>query len=213
MSRESPEGIGALKALKFANSPAHPALAHLRRASTLSCPPTPAYFKKFPAGLLGIPIAPNYESGGQEFESLRARHKLNVLRKISVKVNLPCRMKKSAWHLHGSAQIGRNSANIGLGVSGYEGERDPSYRVVLQNEGGDFELGAAWRKTSDPGVAYLSVMLDDAVFPGRCDAALFPMPIERQRDLCGSGLSQCRLQCRVRKEEQASQLPRRAPAV
>jgi uncharacterized protein (DUF736 family) len=54
-----------------------------------------------------------------------------------------------------------------------KGEREPSYRVVLQNEGGDFELGAAWRKTSDRGVAYLSVVLDDPAFPGRCDAALF----------------------------------------
>ena len=53
-----------------------------------------------------------------------------------------------------------------------KGEREPSYRVVLQNEDGDFELGAAWRKTSDRGVAYLSVMLDDPAFPARCGAAL-----------------------------------------
>lgn len=63
--------------------------------------------------------------------------------------------------------------------SGMNGEREPAYRVVLQTQAGDFELGAAWRKTSDRGAPYLSITLDDPAFPARCDAALFTDAGER----------------------------------
>jgi hypothetical protein len=46
---------------------------------------TAAWLREAPQGDLGAFIstgAPNYESGGQEFESLRARHNLNVFWKI-----------------------------------------------------------------------------------------------------------------------------------
>ena len=43
----------------------------------------------------------DYESWDQEFESLRARHNFNISGRFPTSDKVPCRMKKSAWHLHG----------------------------------------------------------------------------------------------------------------
>lgn len=42
-----------------------------------------------------------------------------------------------------------------------EGEKAPDFRVYA----GLYELGAAWRQTAKNGQAYLSVKLDDPLFP------------------------------------------------
>ena len=44
---------------------------------------------------------------------------------------------------------------------------------------GEVELGTAWRKTSERGSPYLSIVLDDPAFPARRDAALFTNAEER----------------------------------
>lgn len=73
--------------------------------------------------------------------------------------------------------------NVTIQPSGMTGEREPAYRVVIASEAGEVELGAAWRKTSDRGVRYLSIVLDDPAFPARCDAALFMNAEERTAQL------------------------------
>ena len=47
-------------------------------------------------------------------------------------------------------------------------DKAPDYRVTA----GDMEIGAAWKKTSDGGNAYLSVRLDDPALPAPIDCAM-----------------------------------------
>jgi uncharacterized protein (DUF736 family) len=54
------------------------------------------------------------------------------------------------------------------------GDREPDYRIVQEREGGVVELGAAWKRSSEKGRSFLSVMLDDPALPGALNAALFP---------------------------------------
>lgn len=53
------------------------------------------------------------------------------------------------------------------------GERGPDYRVFAETEGGTVELGAAWRRQSEKGHSFLSVMLDDPAFGQPVNVALF----------------------------------------
>lgn len=53
-------------------------------------------------------------------------------------------------------------------------DREPDYRVVQQAEGGAVELGAAWRRRTDRGLDYLSVLLDDPTLSQPLSVALFP---------------------------------------
>jgi len=48
------------------------------------------------------------------------------------------------------------------------GENGPSYRILR----GDFEFGAAWKRTSKDGKPYLSVKLDSPLLPAPINAAL-----------------------------------------
>lgn len=52
-------------------------------------------------------------------------------------------------------------------------EREPDYRVVEVTDAGSVELGAAWRKRTERGRDYLSVLLDDPVLHQPMSAALF----------------------------------------
>lgn len=52
-------------------------------------------------------------------------------------------------------------------------EREPDYRVVEVTETGSVELGAAWRKRTERGRDYLSVLLDDPALNRPLSAALF----------------------------------------
>jgi len=45
--------------------------------------------------------------------------------------------------------------------------------VLVVTDDDAFEIGAAWKKTSERGSPYLSVVLDDPAFSARLDAALF----------------------------------------
>lgn len=44
-------------------------------------------------------------------------------------------------------------------------DREPDYRIVQHADGGSVELGAAWRRRTDKGQDYLSVLLDDPTLP------------------------------------------------
>ena len=46
-------------------------------------------------------------------------------------------------------------------VKGDKGRQQPNYRIVSPAEGGDVELGAAWKKHTDEGEKYLSITLSD----------------------------------------------------
>jgi uncharacterized protein (DUF736 family) len=57
-----------------------------------------------------------------------------------------------------------------------EGKKDksPAYRIVIESAQGSVELGAAWKRTSEAGRAFLSVSLDDPALPHPLSAALMP---------------------------------------
>ena len=48
------------------------------------------------------------------------------------------------------------------------GENGPDYRILC----GDFEFGAAWKRTSKDGKSYLSVKLDSPLLPAPINGAL-----------------------------------------
>jgi uncharacterized protein (DUF736 family) len=49
------------------------------------------------------------------------------------------------------------------------GEKGPDYRIVQEQDSGTVEFGAAWKRSSERGRAFLSIVLDDPALP-----ALFP---------------------------------------
>jgi uncharacterized protein (DUF736 family) len=53
------------------------------------------------------------------------------------------------------------------------GQKGPEYRVMQQWEGGNVEIGAAWRRSSAKGRDFLSVMIDDPALPSAISAAMF----------------------------------------
>jgi uncharacterized protein (DUF736 family) len=58
--------------------------------------------------------------------------------------------------------------------TGKSGDREPDYRIVQQRDGATVEFGAAWKRSSERGRDFLSVMLDDPALPATFYAALFP---------------------------------------
>jgi uncharacterized protein (DUF736 family) len=50
--------------------------------------------------------------------------------------------------------------------------QEPDYRIVEEGAAGTVELGAAWKRTSKAGTAFLSVTLDDPALPRALSAAL-----------------------------------------
>jgi uncharacterized protein (DUF736 family) len=52
-------------------------------------------------------------------------------------------------------------------------DREPDYRIVQERDGAIVEFGAAWKRSSDKGRDFLSVMLDDPALPASLHAALF----------------------------------------
>jgi uncharacterized protein (DUF736 family) len=57
-------------------------------------------------------------------------------------------------------------------------EQAPDFRLFAP---GKVELGAAWKKVSDAGLAYYSVSLDDPSFPAPVYAALLPTESDPDR--------------------------------
>jgi uncharacterized protein (DUF736 family) len=53
------------------------------------------------------------------------------------------------------------------------GERGPDYRIVQERDGAAVEFGAAWKRNSERGRAFLSIMLDDPALPLPLYAAMF----------------------------------------
>jgi uncharacterized protein (DUF736 family) len=55
-----------------------------------------------------------------------------------------------------------------------ESDREPDYRIVHERGGAIVELGAAWKRSSERGRDFLSIVLDDPALPASLNAALFP---------------------------------------
>jgi uncharacterized protein (DUF736 family) len=53
------------------------------------------------------------------------------------------------------------------------GDKEPDYRVVQDRDGLVVEFGAAWKRSSERGRDFLSVLLDDPALPSSLNAALF----------------------------------------
>jgi uncharacterized protein (DUF736 family) len=65
-------------------------------------------------------------------------------------------------------------SNVVFRPTGKTGDREPDYRVVQERDDAIVEFGAAWKRSSEKGRDFLSVMLDDPALPASLNAALFP---------------------------------------
>lgn len=63
--------------------------------------------------------------------------------------------------------------NVVFRPTGKVGDREPDYRIVQERDGAIVELGAAWKRNSDRGQDFLSIVLDDPALPSSLNAALF----------------------------------------
>jgi uncharacterized protein (DUF736 family) len=63
--------------------------------------------------------------------------------------------------------------NVVLRPTSKGGEREPDYRIVQETEAGTVELGAAWKRRSEGGRDFLSVVLDDPALPTFVNVAMF----------------------------------------
>lgn len=52
-------------------------------------------------------------------------------------------------------------------------DKEPDYRVTARTSTGQAELGAAWKRTSDKGLEFISVSLDAPLLNAPLNAALF----------------------------------------
>jgi uncharacterized protein (DUF736 family) len=52
-------------------------------------------------------------------------------------------------------------------------EKGPDYRIMENWDNDGAELGAAWKRTSETGQAFLSVLIDDPALPAPINAAMF----------------------------------------
>lgn len=52
-------------------------------------------------------------------------------------------------------------------------DKEPDYRIVSETVSGPVEFGAAWKRTSERGQAFLSVSLDDPSLNAPINCALF----------------------------------------
>ena len=57
-------------------------------------------------------------------------------------------------------------------AKGDKARRQPHYRIISPANGGDVELGAAWKKHSDEGREYLSITLGDPALTQPVNCAL-----------------------------------------
>jgi uncharacterized protein (DUF736 family) len=64
-------------------------------------------------------------------------------------------------------------SSVTLRPTNKSGEREPDYRIVQERDDRFVELGAAWKRTSERGTEFLSVLLDDPALPSPFNAAMF----------------------------------------
>jgi uncharacterized protein (DUF736 family) len=52
-------------------------------------------------------------------------------------------------------------------------DREPDYRITQEQDGGTVEIGAGWKRSSERGRAFISIVLDDPALPAPISAAMF----------------------------------------
>jgi uncharacterized protein (DUF736 family) len=52
-------------------------------------------------------------------------------------------------------------------------DREPDYRIMQDQESGTVEIGAGWKRTSERGREFVSIVLDDPALPAPISAAMF----------------------------------------
>jgi uncharacterized protein (DUF736 family) len=64
-------------------------------------------------------------------------------------------------------------SNIELRPVAKSTTEEPDYRIAVRSGERTVEIGAAWKRTSEKGQEFLSVLLDDPALSGALNAALF----------------------------------------
>ncbi len=65
--------------------------------------------------------------------------------------------------------------NVSFTPNAKSADREPDYRVTFERiKDSAVEIGAAWKRQSEKGQAFLSVNIDDPAWPAPLNAALFP---------------------------------------
>lgn len=64
-------------------------------------------------------------------------------------------------------------SNVSLLAVRKVNDREPDYRVVEETEAGVVEFGAAWKRRSDKGQTFLSIVLDDPSLGQPLNVAMF----------------------------------------
>lgn len=72
-------------------------------------------------------------------------------------------------------------------VTSKRGEKSPDFRLYVQSSGPS-EIGAAWERTKD-GASYLSVRIDDPIFPAPIDCRLVKTAAEHGHTLLWERIS------------------------
>src|SRR4051812_16013197 len=67
-----------------------------------------------------------------------------------------------------------------------DGTGKPDYRILEEGTGGTVEFGAAWKRTSERGQDFISVVLDDPALAAPVNAALFRRAPENTASLVWS---------------------------
>jgi uncharacterized protein (DUF736 family) len=82
--------------------------------------------------------------------------------------------KKNDTYLGDIVTLSFEKHSVGFIPTRKSGDKEPDYRVTAPGEIGPVELGAAWKRTSERGQAFVSVALDGPLLSAPFNAALFP---------------------------------------
>jgi uncharacterized protein (DUF736 family) len=63
--------------------------------------------------------------------------------------------------------------NVTLCPADKSHDREPDYRIVHEQEGVVVDIGAGWKRSSERGREFISIMLDDPALPAPIYAAMF----------------------------------------
>src|SRR4051812_25068079 len=83
--------------------------------------------------------------------------------------------KKSDTYTGDIQLLSTQGFNVSFTPNAKSGEKEPDYRVTFERiKDAAVEIGAAWKRQSEKGQAFLSVSIDDPAWPAALNAALFP---------------------------------------
>ena len=68
--------------------------------------------------------------------------------------------------------------NVAFRPNKKSGEHEPDYRIMHEDAAGLTEFGAAWKRQSEKGRPFLSLILEDPALPGPVNAVLVPSDVD-----------------------------------